>query len=611
MADDLRYYYERELAYLRRAGADFARRYPKIAGRLELEETEAGDPHVERLLEGVAFLAARVHHKIDEDFPEISEALLDVLYPQYVRPVPSISLAQFHLDPDQGKLTSGLEIPSGTELYTRPVDGTPCKFRTCYDTTLWPLEVTDAGWVTPQELHPPVRAGDAVAALRVEMAARGDMSLEELEIENLRFHLRGEGNLATTLYELLADDCLQILLRDPDGGPASEPVVLPPSALRPVGFEEDEGVLPAPRQAFLPYRLLTEYFVFPEKYLFFDLSGLDRVARAGFGQRLEMVFLVGSFERPERGELLETGVDARTLRLGCSPIVNLFEKTSEPVLFSQRKQEYPLVADARRRDAVATYAVNEVIPVTPGGEEPVPFVPFHSLRHGGADDRVYWYAKRRLHGVGADEGTDLFLSFVDLSGRTVHPDLDAVTARVTCHNGDLPGRLPLGEAEGDFELPGGGPVSKVVALTRPTDVVQPPLGRAQLWRLISQLALNYVSLIEGDGEALREVLRLHDFAGTRAAEQQIEGIVGLASEPSFARIESEHGLTFARGHRVELDLDEEKFAGGGVYLFASVLERFLALCVSMNSFVRLTARSRQREGILKEWAPRAGHKRLL
>lgn len=611
MADDLRYYYERELAYLRRAGADFARRYPKIAGRLELEETEAGDPHVERLLEGVAFLAARVHHKIDEDFPEISEALLDVLYPQYVRPVPSISLAQFHLDPDQGKLTSGLEIPSGTELYTRPVDGAPCKFRTCYDTTLWPLEVTDAAWVTPQELHPPVRAGDAVGAFRAEMSARGDMSLEDLEIQTLRFHLRGEGNLATTLYELLADDCLQILLRDPDAGPGSEPVVLPPSALRPVGFEEDEGVLPAPRQAFLPYRLLTEYFVFPEKYLFFDLSGLDRVARAGFGERLEMVFLVGSFERPERGELLETGVSARTVRLGCTPIVNLFEKTSEPVLLSQRKQEYPLVADARRRDAVATYAVNEVIPVTPGGEEPVPFVPFHSLRHGGADDRVYWYAKRRLHGVGADEGTDMFLSFVDLSGRTVHPDLDAVTARVTCYNGDLPGRLPLGEAESDFELPGGGPVSKVVALTRPTDVVQPPLGRAQLWRLISQLALNYVSLIEGDGEALREVLRLHDFAGTRAAEQQIEGITGLSSEPSFARIESEHGLTFARGHRVDLELDEEKFAGGGVYLFASVLERFLALCVSMNSFVRLTARSRQREGILKEWAPRAGRKPLL
>lgn len=611
MADDLRYYYERELAYLRRSGAEFARRYPKIAGRLELEETEAGDPHVERLLEGVAFLAARVHHKIDEDFPEISEALLDVLYPQYVRPVPSVSLVEFHLDPEQGKLTSGLEVPAGTELYTRPVDGAPCKFRTCYDTTLWPLEVTDAGWVSPQRLRPAVRAGDAVAALRVELATGGDTALEELEIETLRFHLRGEGNLATTLYELLSHDCSRILLRDPDAGPGSEPLVLPSSALAAVGFDEDEGILPAPRRAFLPYRLLTEYFVFPEKYLFFDLSGLDRAAAAGFGQRLELVFLVEAFQRPERGELLETGVSERTVRLGCTPIVNLFQKTSEPVLLSQRKQEYPVVADARRRGSVATHSVDQVIPVTPGREEPVPFVPFHSLRHGGADDRVYWYAKRRLHGTGSGEGTEMSLSFVDLSGRTVHPDLDAVTARVTCYNGDLPGRLSLGDREGDFELPGGGPVSRVVALTRPTDVVQPPLGRAQLWRLISQLALNYVSVVEDGGEALREVLRLHDFGGSRAAEQQIEGIVGVESEPSFARIESEHGLTFARGHHVSLELDEESFAGGGVYLFSSVLERFLALCVSMNSFVRLTARSRQREGILEEWPPRAGRKPLL
>ncbi len=610
MRDELLHYYERELSYLRRSGAEFAEKYPKVAARLELEANKCDDPHVERMLEGFAFLAARVQLKLDDDFPEISEALLEVLYPQYVRPIPSLALVQFHLDPEQGEVTSGVEMPRGTELYTRPVSGAPCKFRTCYDVSLWPLDVAEADWGSPQQLGSPVRGGDAVAALRLELRTPPDLSFDELELEGLRLHLSAESNVATTLYELLSNDCTEILLRDPDD--PDDVLRLPASALSPVGFEEDHGLLPAPRRAFLPYRLLTEYFAFPEKYLFFDLEGLDRAREAGFTSGVEVIFLISSFERSDRSELLETAVTADTVRLGCTPVVNLFERSSEPVLLDQRRQEYPVVADTRRRDSVKVYSVDGVNPVSSGGDEPPEFAPFHSFRHGRTGgDRIYWYARRRSSRWRADDEASVALSFVNLSGRTVHPGTDSVTAGLTCHNGDLPARLPFGDPSGDFEVPGGGPVEKVVAVSNPTETVQPPLGKPQLWRLISQLGLNYVSLADGGAEALQEVLRLHNFAGDRAAEKQIEGILGLESGPTHARIESEHGLTFARGQRLEMTFDEEQFAGGGVYLFASVLERFLALSVSLNSFVRLAARTRQREETLREWEPRAGRKPLL
>jgi type VI secretion system protein ImpG len=193
----------------------------------------------------------------------------------------------------------------------------------------------------------------------------------------------------------------------------------------------------------------------------------------------------------------------------------------------------------------------------------------------------------------------------------VHPDLDAVTARLTCFNADLPSRLPFGDARGDFEMPGGGPIAKISTLVKPTAVVQPPLGKPQLWRLISQLSLNYVSLHDGGAEGLRELLLLHNFAESAAAEQQIDGIRDVRGSPCYARIASEHGITFARGHRVEIDFDEDRFAGSGVYLLASVLERFLGMYVSLNSFCVLVARSLQRKELLREWPPRAGSKALL
>jgi type VI secretion system protein ImpG len=611
--DDLLYYYDRELSFLRQMGAEFAERYPKIASRLLLEPNKCEDPHVERLLEAFAFLAARVHLKIDDDFPEISESFLNVVFPHYIRPIPSMSVVEFRLDPDQGKLTTGLRIPRESMLYSRPVGGVPCKFRTCYETTIWPLSVAAAQWQSPDRIRPPVRASDAVGALRLDLRCLPDVAFDKLELDTLRLYLNGESGLISTLYELLCNNCVGILARDLSQGAKHKTLTLPASSLRPVGFAEDEGMLPYPRHSFLGYRLLQEYFSFPEKFQFLDLSGFAELRAAGFGQSAEIIFLISSFERAERRPMLETGVSERTIRLGCAPVINLFPQTSEPVLLDQRKHEYQIVPDARRRRTTEIFSIDDVVGIRPGSSEAIRFEPLYSHRHraNGTERRTFWYAKRRPTGWRSNGSTEVFLSFVDLSGRTVYPDLDAVTARLTCLNGDLPARLPFGDESGDFELQGGSQLRKIVALVKPTDVVQPPLGSPQLWRLISQLSLNYLSLVEDGLSALQEILRLHNFANTMAGERQIQGIVGVRSGPSYARVVADHGLSFARGRRVEVDFDEEGFTGGGVYLFASVLERFLGLYASMNSFSVLVARTRQRNEVLRAWPPRAGWKILL
>lgn len=613
MRDDLLHYYERELTYLRRMGAEFAQRYPKVAGRLQLEPHKCEDPHVERMLEAFAFLAARVHLKMDDDFPEISESLLSVVYPQHVRPIPSMSLVELRLDPDQRKLTTGYRLKRETLLYSRPVDGVACKFRTSYDTTLWPLSVVSAQWLTPDRLRPPVRVGDAVAVVRLELRCFPDVTFSKLDLDTLRVHLAGEGTLVSALYELLLNNCRTIIVRELGDGVSPKTITLPASSVRPVGFAPDEGVLPYPGRSFLGYRLLQEYFAFPEKYHFLDVGGFDQLREAGMGRSVELLFAISPFQRADWKPMLEAGIHASTFRTGCTPVINLFPQVSEPILLTQKRHEYQLVPDARRRLTTDVYSIDDVVGISSESGETVRFAPFYAHRHGASEtaNGVFWLAKRRLSGWRTDGATDAFLSFVDLRGRTAHPELDTVTARLTCFNGDLPARLPFGNERGDFEVDGGGPFGGVTALVKPTPVVQAPLGGPQLWRLISLLSLNYLSLVDGGTEPLREILRLHDFAGSPSAAKQIAGVLGVRSAPTFARIVTEHGLSFARGRRVELELDEEQFTGAGVYLFASVLDHFLGLYSSINSLSVLAARTPQRKGVVREWPPRSGWKPLL
>lgn len=632
MRDDLLQYYERELTYLRRLGAEFAARYPKVASRLQLEPSKCEDPHVERLLEGFAFLAARVHLRLDDDLPEISEALLDVLHPHLVRPIPSMSIVELELDPEMGKLPAGLHVPRGSVLLSRPVGGMPCRFRSVYDTTLWPATIAAAEWTSPERVGGSLRLGDAVGAVRLELRAFEGMRLGALAVrpprdpaarpsdpsppglDALRVHLAGEANVTDALYELLLNSCMRVIVRDPDQ-PSRAPVVLGGDAVRPVGFAEDEAMLPYPRRALAGYALLQELFAIPQKFLFVDVAGMADALRAlNCGPRAEVAFVIAPFERQERRPIVELGVSPRVFRLGCTPVVNLFEQVGEPILLTQRQVEYQVVPDARRRLEVEAWSIESVQGVTPGAGEPETIHPLYGFRQGRGDpdESVYWHAVRRASGWRTDRGTDLHLSFADLSGRVRAPDAEVASMTLLCYNGDLPARLPFGiDDRGDFELEAGGPVRRILCLVKPTPVVQPPLGRPMLWRLVSSLSLNHLSLVEDGVESLRELLRLYNPGDTAAGERAIHGIVGVGSEPAYARVAGGQALAFARGRRVVVEFDEEQFPGGGVFLMASVLDRFLALYASMNSFTQLVARTRQRKRPVREWAPRAGWRTLL
>lgn len=619
MREELLAYYERELTFLRQLGAEFAATYPKIASRLLLEADKCEDPHVERLIEAFAFLAGRIHRKLDDELPEITESLLNVLFPHYLAPIPSMSVAQFVLDPEQAKLQTGQTIPRESMLYSKPVEGIPCRFRTCYPVTIWPVEVASARFELPERAE--VQGGAVHAVLHLEIRVLGEVPLAELRekiseseyrsIQRLRFFLQGEGPLVHGLYELLFNNVVQVELRTGRSKKGPSPILLQPDCLRPVGFGRDEGMLPYADRSFLGYRLLTEYFCFPDKFLFVDLCELDRAARAGFSDQMDVrIYFNQAFD-------LEKGVDAQTFRLNCTPIINLFHQLAEPIQVTHTKTEYRVVPDVRQQMATEVYSVDAVVNAAPQLEKPISFQPFYSCKHAIAREgqRTHWYASRRESERREDEGTEVYLCLVGLDFRASVPDAQILSLDTTCTNRDLPGRLPFGSRDGDFNLEGPGIYTAIRCLKKPTPTLRPPLRRGTQWRLISHLSLNYLSLAEREGgngpEALQEILKLYDFADSSATRRQIAGITHVEARRIFRFIGSGLGASMVRGIEVALEMDEAQFVGAGVYLLAAVLERFLALYASINSFSQLVVSTQQREGILKRWPPRAGEQIVI
>ena len=612
MRRELLEYYEGELTYLRQMGGDFARQHPSIAARLQFDSQPSVDPHVERLIEAFAFMAARVHRRIDDDFPLLTESLLNLIYPRYLRPIPSMTVVECGLDPAQGKTNAGVVVPRGTELVSHStLGGLPIRFKTAYDVSLWPLQVTEAEWRQPNRLERPARStsGQPVAAAaRIRLQAPVDLSLSSLGLQQLRFFLSGDPATVYPLYELLASRCMEIQLQDPHD--PAHIVSLHPSNLCMAGFGKDEDVLPFDRRSVDGYRLLQEYFAFPEKFLFFDLTGL---ADAHFGREMDVVLLFAPFERTERQQLLELGVTSRTFRLGCTPAINLFERTAEPILLSQTRAVYPVTPDSRHAEAVEVYAIDEVVATNPQLRMSIPLEPLVSFQHESrtASEGLYWSATRSTGRSGEHHPTTMGISVVDLKSRMQQPEADVLSVRCTCTNFDLPTRLNIGAPSGDFEAVGAGAAKTVTALVRPTPSVAPPRADGQLWRLVSLLSLNYLSLGETGLPALQEILRLHNFAESEVLQGQIGAIREMRTSPHFAMVSSDYGISPARGTAVELDLDEAQFTGGSAFLFGAVLDRFLSGYASMNSFTQLTIRSSLRKEPLGRWQPRAGSQVLL
>ncbi|AXC13371.1 Protein ImpG/VasA [Acidisarcina polymorpha] len=599
---------------MRQMGAEFAKKYPAVAGRLQLEPDRCADPHVERLLEAFSFLAARIHLRLDDDFPELTEGFLDVVYPHFLRPMPAMTVAEFSSDETGSNKGNSVTVPAGVQLTAkRTTDGVPCKFRTGYPVTLWPIEVKECAWRRPEQIPSPPRVGDAAAVLRVVLKARREVLFSKLEMDTLAFYLAGERGVALPLYELLSHNLRRIVVRSPER-PTGKTVSLDRSGLRAMGFAADESLLPYPQRSFHGYRLLQEYFSFHEKFLFFQLCNLRPAIEAvDAGEDLEILFYVSQFEQPERMQMLEVGVSSETIRLGCTPIINLFSHAAEPVLLSQARHQYPVSVSARSRTGIEIFSIDSILATNPSRRTSVTLPPLfeHRFRAIPARAPVYWRSTRKYSEIDNRRPSDVYVSIVDAEGAMTEPNAEVLTVQCTCTNHDLPARLPFGDPDGDFYWEGGAGIGKIRALHRPTPTYPSPSGAGQTWSLISQLSLNHLSLGEAGLAAFQEILKLHNFTAATHFEKQIAGIVSMTTKKHIALMQTEFGSTAARGTRVEIELDESHFPGGGAYLFSAILDRFFGLYVSMNSFSQLAVRTNMRKEALEEWSPRAGSQSLI
>lgn len=608
---DLLPFYERELAYLRRYGREFAERYPKIANRLLLSAEGSQDPHVERLIESFALLSARVSKKLDDDYPEFTDALLEVMYPHYLRSFPSCSIAHFELGGAAARLSAPVRIARGTSLQSRPVRGVPCRFRTAFDVDLLPLELASARYravaEAPMAVTLPPGAGGQIS-LTFALAS-DQVSFAALDGAVVRLFADGEPSLRAALRDALA---LQVVAAYVEADASGRWRALGDNPLSPAGFDEADALIEFPERSHPAYRLLSEFFAFPDKFGFFDLPLAD--VAAGAQRRFTLHLVLRAMGPEHSAERVLEPLGPEHLLTGCTPVVNLFRQRGEPIRVTHRTDTYPVLADARRAFAYDVHAIESVVRIrqTPQGEQVQAFRPFYSLHHGEDPERSghYWLARRDEDVERSSPGYETELSFVDLDFNPVVPKTDVVSVELTCSNRDLPTQLTYGVAGGDLSIEGGCPARSIGMLRKPTAPLRFRRGRGAQWRLISHLALNHLSLTQTGLPALKEMLRLYDLASSDVSRRQIDGIVGLEHVPTTAWLAGRHFASVVRGIEIRLTIEETHFVGSGIAGFAQVMDRFFGLYVHANSFTRLVVLSARNSEVLVRCEPRSGESTL-
>jgi type VI secretion system protein ImpG len=600
--DFLRYYFD-ELSYLRDAGRGFAREHDKVAKRLDMPHGETSDPHVERLIESFAFLTARLQRQMRAEFPDITSALLGVLYPQLVQPLPPMAIACFNVGTTIKGLTDGFPIRRKTPLFARDASGLTCRFYTCYDTTLWPATVVEAVF-EPADYH---RIASGGAVLRIQLRASEDLLRKPDFLTSLRFFLDGPPELTGVLYDILFATTTDVLLVDKS---SPTPISLGAGALKSVGFGPEEEVLPYPPNAQPGYRLLQEYFNFQEKFLFFDVEGLAKrhcaSETAGASDTLDLLFVLSELPDPE------PAIFANNFRLGCTPIINLFQKTSEPIRLDNLQLEYRMVADIRREPTTEIHSISAVSGSANPAAPVQRYEPFYSFRHSvsGTGPQAFWLA-RRVRADRADlRGTDMYLSFVDLSFNPAIPADRTVFAHTLCTNRWLASQLP---DRAQLNIEDATPVLRIACVTKPSVPLYPPLGGPSLWRLVSSLSLNSASLTEdGRGlESLQETLRLYAFSERAFVQQEIGGICAMHTRKVLRRFGPDAWRGFRRGTEITFVFDTMRYKGSSALLMASVLRHFLGLYSSVNTFTEVVAKRSTVDGEWKRWAPLASAQEIL
>lgn len=613
--EELLPYYERELGFLRRYSREFAERYPKIAGRLLIAGEVCEDPHIERMIESFALLNARVSKRLDDDYPQFTEALFEVLYPHYLRPFPSCSIARFDHSGGVAQLTAASEIARGTELNSRLVQGGACIFRTAYPVTVAPLALTRATFAaileSPEAVATPAGASSSLS-LTIETTA-DQVTLAQLGLASLRVFIDGEPSFCAALRDALFMRAVKGYAEADHGG---RWFALPTIPVSPAGFGEDESLIPFSARSHPAYRLLTEYFCFPEKFNFFDVDLAALCAALPAGTRKVTLHLALSGLRADSNTARMLGtLGANNLLLGCTPVVNLFRQRGEPIRLTHTTESYPVLADGRRAFAYEVHSIDSVrlVRQTPQGESVVEFGPFYSLRHGQTPGKNgHYWVMRRDDALGErSPGFETEISIVDIDFDPAAVETDTLSLDLTCTNRDLPASLTYGVPGGDLFLAGGSHIRAISFLRKPSPTYRFQRGRGAHWRLISHLSLNHLSLSGGGLEAFREMLTLYDLPRSPISQRQISGIDAIGHKAANAWLPGNPFPCLVRGVEVRLTIDEEAFVGGGIHAFAHIVEHFLGLHVHANSFTQLVVVSKKNGEELLRCSPRSGDLNLV
>jgi type VI secretion system protein ImpG len=629
-------HYNNELRFIREMGSEFASHFPKVAGRLGMEGLECADPYVERLLEGFAFLAARVQLKIEDEFPSFCKHLLEIVYPDYLAPLPSMAVVQLHPETDDPGLADGFVLERHTSLRSGlgAKMQTACEYRTAQEVTLLPMKVSDADYMATRASLAKlgIRPGRTVSAgLRITIDATAGVGVNELNLSELPLYLGGSGTIPLALYEqMLSGVCGLSLIATQNG--ERKVFDLDVEQLQPLGFAADESCLPYRTKSFEGYRLLREYFAFPERFRFICFSGLDRVLPSCEGHRFELVVHL-----KQRDADLENVVDDGNFLPFCTPVINLFPKRTDRVLLNKKDHEFHVVVD---RSRPMDYEIHQVLGVTGYGsranEEQV-FLPFYALRDrhlAGGDSAFYTLqrkprllsSKQKLKGARSSYlGQEVFISLVDGQEAPYSSDLRQLGLDTMCTNRDLPMQMPMGQRESDFTLETNSPVRMVRVIAGPTrpsslglegETRTRSLGSSTgdlAWRLIGHLSLNFLSLVDESPEegaaALRELLELYS-AGHTVGDRQVNALVSVNARPVTRRLPIPGPISFGRGLEITLVLDEGGFEAGGMYLFGSVIREFFRKYVSLNNMIETVVKSDSGEEVAR-WPVMMGRRPTL
>lgn len=620
-------YYDRELQYMRGMGAEFAHEYPKIAGRLGLDGFECADPYVERLLEGFAFLAARVQLKLDAEYPVFTQHLLEMIYPHFLAPVPSMAVVQLQPDPKESALVKGYTVVRNTALRGTAArdERTACEYRTAHDVTLWPLQLAQAKYLdTPAALAAAeitLPAGKTVrAGLRLSFEVVAGTQVNMLALDELPVFLAGVDELPKRLYEQLLGNAVGFVVRA-TGEQGRQSEYFDASHIRAKGFADDEALLPYTDRSFSGYRLLQEYFACPERYLFVNFTGLRRALARMHGTAFEIVAL---FDRS--AARLANVVDAANFRLYCTPAVNLFPRRADRIHLRPGQGEYHVLADRTRPMDFEIHSLSNVEGFGDSQDPEQRFQPFyggnaHTWHGNGAafytmrrEPRLLSHRQKRQGARSSYIGSEMFVSLVDASDAPFSPNLRQLGMQLLCTNRDLPLQMPVGKGKTDFTLETGAPILAARCVAGPTKPRAPTAHGEMAWRLLSHLQLNYVSLLgennEAGAAALREMLTLYCDEYDAGSRRQIEGIKAVASRSIVRRIPVPGPISYGRGLEITLTCDDGAFEGTGAFLLASVMQHFFARYVSVNAFTETVLRTLERNEVAR-WPALIGKRQIL